>query len=356
MPIDRLILTDFRNHADTQIRPGGARLVVLTGDNGAGKTNILEAVSLLAPGRGLRGVALRDMARQGGSGGFAIAAEIDGQRLGTGTAASAPDRRQVRINESAAAATALADHLAISWLTPVMDRLFQDGASGRRRFLDRLTLALHPEHGTHSNRYEAAMRARNALLAEDRPPDPEWLTALEAQMDRHGTAITRARSETVDLLNEALARQPEEPFARPLVGIEDGGERHGSLADALRAGRGRDRAAGRTLSGPHRSDMTVLHTGKRQPAALCSTGEQKALLLSLILAHAAGVDAARPRPLVMLLDEVAAHLDATRRGALFERLRVLGGQIWMTGTESALFDGLGDAARFTVSEGCLTAC
>lgn len=355
MPIDRLILTDFRNHADTQIRPDGARMVVLTGDNGAGKTNILEAVSLLAPGRGLRGAALRDMARQGGSGGFAIAGEIDGQRLGTGTAAAAPDRRQVRINESAAAATALADHLAVSWLTPVMDRLFQESASGRRRFLDRLTLALHPEHGTHSNRYEAAMRARNALLADERPPDPEWLTALEAQMDRHGTVIIAARAATVALLNETLARQPEEPFARPLVGIEDGGAGQGPLTEALRTGRGRDRAAGRTLTGPHRADMTVLHAGKGQPAALCSTGEQKALLLSLILAHAAGVDAARPRPLVMLLDEVAAHLDATRRHALFDRLQGLGGQVWMTGTESGLFDGLGEAARYTVNDGRLDA-
>lgn len=355
MPIDRLILTDFRNHADTQIRPGNARLVVLTGDNGAGKTNILEAISLLAPGRGLRGAALRDMARQGGSGGFAIAAEMDGQRLGSGTAPSAPDRRQVRINESPAAATALADHLAISWLTPVMDRLFQEGASGRRRFLDRLTLALHPDHGTHANRYEAAMRARNALLVEDRPPDPEWLTALEAQMDRHATAITSARTATVALLNAVLEDQPDEPFARPVIGIEDGGDPHVPLGEALRAGRGRDRAAGRTLAGPHRSDMTVLHAAKGQPAALCSTGEQKALLLSIILAHATGVDTARPRPLVMLLDEVAAHLDATRREALFERLRRLGGQIWMTGTESALFGGLGDAACFTVSEGRLTA-
>lgn len=355
MPIDRLILTDFRNHADTQIRPDGARLVVLTGNNGAGKTNILEALSMLAPGRGLRGAALREIARQGGPGGFAVAAEIEGQRLGSGTAPSAPDRRQVRINESPAAATALSDHLAISWLTPVMDRLFQEGASGRRRFLDRLTLALHPEHGTHSNRYEAAMRARNALLAEDRPPDPEWLSALEAQMDRHGTAISEARSAMVDLLNATLLDQPEEPFACPLIGIEDGADAHTSLADQLRAGRGRDRAAGRTLAGPHRSDMTVRHAAKGQPAALCSTGEQKALLLSLILAHATAVGAARPRPLVMLLDEVAAHLDTTRRGALFERLRSLGGQVWMTGTESGLFDGLGEAARFSVSDGRLTA-
>ena len=354
MPIARLILTDFRNHADTEVAPGGARMVVLTGDNGAGKTNILEAVSLLAPGRGLRGAALRDMARQDGAGGFAVAAEIDGHRLGTGTTAAAPDRRQVRVNESPASATALADHLAVSWLTPVMDRLFLEGASGRRRFLDRLTLALHPEHGTHSNRYEAAMRARNALLAEDRPPDPEWLSALEAQMDRHGSAIADARADMVAMLNAVLDRQPDAPFARPLVGLEQGEEQPGPLADALRAGRARDRAAGRTLIGPHRADMSVLHAAKRQPAALCSTGEQKALLLSLILAHAEGVRAARPRPLVMLLDEVAAHLDPSRRGALFERLSALGGQVWMTGTEHALFEGVADAAHFAVSGGRLT--
>ncbi len=359
MPVARLALTDFRNHRDALILPGDAMpasaMIVLTGDNGAGKTNILEAVSLLAPGRGLRGVALRDMARQDGPGGFGIAADVAGARIGTGTLAATPDRRQVRVNGTATAATALAEHLAISWLTPAMDRLFIESPGGRRRFLDRLVLALRPDHGTHSARYEAAMRARNALLAEERPADPEWLAALEVQMDVHGHAIDVARRHVLARLGEVLGERTDDIFARPRLALDGWTGEPGALAAALRSGRSRDTAAGRTLAGPHRADLIVAHADKGQPAALCSTGEQKALLLSLILAHAAIVGGDTGRPLIVLLDEVAAHLDPARRLALFDRLRATGGQVWMTGTEAALFDGMGEAKRFVVSEGQVVA-
>ena len=349
--IGRLTLSDFRNHADALIVPDHG-FILLTGDNGAGKTNILEAVSMLAPGRGLRGAALRAMARQDGPGGFGIAAEVDGVVLGTGVVAATPDRRQVRIGGVASSANALADHLSIVWLTPAMDRLFLDSPGGRRRFLDRLTLALHPAHAAHSARYDAAMRARNRLLTDQRRADPAWLAALEAQMGEHGVALAAARSDLVARLNLALAGQPDAPFARPMIAIES--EEDGSdlpLAERLARERRRDAAAGRTLSGPHRHDLSVLHIVKGQPAALCSTGEQKALLLSILLAHATLVAAHRGQPPVLLLDEVAAHLDPSRRAALFDRLEHTGGQVWMTGTESSLFNELSSATRLTVTAG-----
>ena len=221
--IGRLTLSDFRNHADALILPDHA-FVLLTGDNGAGKTNILEAVSMLAPGRGLRGAALGAMARQDGPGGFGIAAEVDGVVLGTGVQAAAPERRQVRIGGVAASANALADHLSIVWLTPAMDRLFLDSPGARRRFLDRLTLALHPGHAAHSARYDAAMRARNRLLSDLRSADPAWLSALEAQMGDHGAALSAARADLVERLNQLLADQPDAPFARPMIAIETGEE------------------------------------------------------------------------------------------------------------------------------------
>lgn len=348
--IGRLTLSDFRNHADALIVPDHA-FIVLTGENGAGKTNILEAVSMLAPGRGLRGAALRDMARQDGTGGFGIAAEVDGVMLGTGVIASAPDRRQVRIGGVSSPANALADHLSIVWLTPAMDRLFMDSPGGRRRFLDRLTLALHPAHALHSARYEAAMRARNRLLGDLSRADPAWLSALEAQMDEHGAALAHARADLVARLGAMLQEQPDQPFARPLLAIEGDGEAGDALGLRLARERRRDAAAGRTLSGPHRQDLIVTHAAKGQSAALCSTGEQKALLLSILLAHAALVTAHRGQPPILLLDEVAAHLDPSRRAVLFERLRNTGGQVWMTGTESSLFSGLDGKARFTVTAG-----
>ena len=339
--LSRLVLTNFRNHADLAL-DAGSGFVVLTGENGAGKTNVLEAVSLLAPGRGLRRAALSDVARNDGPGGFGVRSVLDdGTELATGTVASAPERRIVRIQSAPAAATALAEWLTVLWLTPAMDRLFVDAAGERRRFLDRLTLALAPGHAVHANRYDAAMRARNRLLADERPADPEWLTALEGQMAEHGTAIAAARADTVAALGKRLAAQPEGPFARAQIALD--GWTAGDLATELAHGRSRDAAAGRTLAGPHRTDLAVVHAGKRQPAALSSTGEQKALLLGIVIAHAELVAERTGRPPVLLLDEVAAHLDPVRRAALYDRLAGRG-QVWMTGTEAALFDGLGDTA------------
>lgn len=355
--LSRLTLSDFRNHEDALIVPRHP-FVVLTGENGAGKTNILEAISLLTPGRGLRGAALSQMARQGGRGGFGVAAQVDGVTLGTGASPDAPDRRQARIGGVAHATSALAEYLSILWLTPAMDRLFTESAGGRRRFLDRLTLALRPAHATHSTRYEAAMRARNKLLADSaRGWDEHWLSALEAQMAGHGAAIAEARDDMVAQLNAVLAQAVEGPFARPVLALDAPEGDGGALLDEeallirLREGRRRDAAAGRTLSGPHRVDLSVRHAAKDQPAALCSTGEQKALLLSIILGHAALVGQARGHAPLLLLDEVAAHLDPGRRIALFDRLAATGSQIWMTGTEAALFDGIGEATRLHVADG-----
>jgi DNA replication and repair protein RecF len=228
-----------------------------------------------------------------------------------------------------------------------MDRLFQEGASGRRRFLDRLVLALEPGHAVHAARYEAAMRARNKLLAEERF-DEAWLTALEARMAEHGAAIAAARAVAVEGLAARLAEAPDGPFARPGLRLEGGEER---LPEALRDGRARDAAAGRTLAGPHRSDLAVTHLAKGLPAERSSTGEQKAMLLAIILAHADLVAERVGRRPILLLDEVAAHLDPGRRAALFERLRSGGGQVWMTGTEAALFEAAGEASRFEVAGG-----
>jgi DNA replication and repair protein RecF len=356
VPLDRLSLTNFRSYADALIAPGPG-FVVLTGENGAGKTNVLEAVSLLSPGRGLRGASLAEMSRSDGAGGFAVAARLSiplpsrGENfvdIGTGTAAAAPERRQVRINGAAASATALAEWLSVLWLTPAMDRLFTESASGRRRLLDRLVLALTPTHATHAARYEAAMRARNKLLAEERP-DSGWLTALEARMAEHGAALAEARAATVAALSERLAAAPEGLFARAGLALE--GWSGSDLAAELAQGRGRDAAAGRTLAGPHRADLRVTHLGKRQPAERCSTGEQKALLLGLVLAHADLVAERAGRRPILLLDEVAAHLDPSRRAALFERLGAAGGQVWMTGTERSLFDAIGEATWLAVENG-----
>lgn len=344
--IARLSLTDFRSYTDALVEPGPG-LVILTGENGAGKTNLLEAVSLLAPGRGLRGAALSEMARQGGAGGFTVAARLaDTVEIGTGALPSAPERRIVKINGVAAAANALAERLSILWLTPAMDRLFNEAAGGRRRFLDRLVLALEPGHAHHAARYEAAMRARTRLLTSDEPAEPAWLGALEGQMDEHGRALAEARARTVALLRQRIEAEPDTIFARAGLALE-GWEANATwpLAD-LRA---RDTAAGRATEGPHRQDLRVSHLGKGQAAAQCSTGEQKALLIGLILAHAALVAERVGRPPMLLLDEVAAHLDPRRRGALLERLEVGGGQVWMTGTEPALFaDAPASASRFTV--------
>jgi DNA replication and repair protein RecF len=352
--VARLSLTDFRNHRDALIEPGaGGGFVLLSGPNGAGKTNVLEAVSLLTPGRGLRQVPIAEMARSGGPRGFAVAARLDDDTdIGTGTTAAAPDRRQVRINGAPAAVNSLGERLAVLWLTPAMDRLFTESAGGRRRFLDRLTLALQPAHAHHAARYEAAMRSRNKLLAEP-SPDADWLAALEAQMGEHGAALTEARARTVDALTARLAALSDDDFPKAALELE--GWSAGDLSPILRAGRARDAAAGRTLEGPHRQDLIVTHVAKEQLASRSSTGEQKALLLGLVLAHAELVAERRGAPPILLLDEVAAHLDPGRRAALFRRLEGRG-QVWMTATEAGLFGEIGSSAsRFHVEAGTISA-
>ncbi len=366
-----LSLAGFRNHAATRLAPGTAPFVVLTGPNGAGKTNILEAVSLLSVGRGLRGATLAQMAPSGGtsgmaasggtsqmaaagSGGFAVQAELAPDPglppvlLRSFTLADAPERRQLRVNGAAAPLSALSDWCSVLWLTPAMDRLFAAPASDRRRFLDRLVLALQPDHAGHATRYEAAMRARTRLLTADRPADPAWLDALEAQMAEHGSALAEARATTVGALGERLSGGAEGPFPQPSLALVQGGA--DDLASVLRAGRAADRAAGRATAGPHRADLLVTHAEKSMPAGQASTGEQKALLIAILLAHAALVATRAGRTPLLLLDEAAAHLDQGRRRALFDRLASLGGQARLTGTEAALFEGL-DAARYEVADG-----
>ena len=342
--ITRLTLTDFRNHIAASIAAGPG-MVVITGDNGAGKTNILDAISLLAPGRGLRGAALSDAARIDGPGGWSVAAHLqlrEGEvQIGTGTQSAAPERRLVRINGAAASASALSDWLALVWLTPAMDRLFSESTGSRRRFFDRLVLALHPGHGARVARYEAAMRERTRLLTADGPADPVWLAGLEADMAEHGAAVTAARADLAVSLAGALAQAPEGPFARPL--IELAGNDADGLAARLARGRGRDAAAARAIEGPHRADLVVTHADKAMPAGACSTGEQKALLIAIVLAHAALVAQRSGRPPILLLDEIAAHLDGSRRAALFGQLAAMGVQAWMTGTDAALFADLAAA-------------
>jgi DNA replication and repair protein RecF len=354
MTITRLSLTNFRCYNDA-ILSAGSGFNILTGENGAGKTNILEAISLLTPGRGLRGVALSEIARQDGPGGFGVAAQLGAVELGTGTVATAPERRIVRINGATHAATALSEWLSVIWLTPTMDRLFSDSAGERRRFFDRLVLALDPAHARHSSRYDAAMRQRNRLLAGEEQPDPDWLTALEEQMAVHGGAIARARTRLIGLLSEQIGKTPDGPFAKAMLAI-DGWHDDGLLAEQLARGRTRDAAAGRTLAGPHRSDLMVTHLAKQQPAANCSTGEQKALLLGIILAHAELVTEQKGGRPILLLDEVAAHLDQVRRASLFARLESGGGQVWITGTDPELFAVIGqDAKRFYVESAKIVA-
>ncbi len=362
MPVSRLDLTDFRSYAAASIEPGPG-FVLLYGENGAGKTNVLEAVSLLTPG------ARASRRRAVGHGAarrqrhFAVAAhspvgsEVEAcpsttlrtRRcdIGTGTLPSAPERRQVRVNGAPAAVNSLSEWLSVLWLTPAMDRLFSGSVGDRRRFLDRLVLALEPSHAHHASRYEAAMRARNKLLAGDRW-DEAWLASLELAMAEHGTALAAARERTVALLGDRLGEAPDGDFARASIALD--GWDSGDLTTSLRSNRQRDAGAGRTTEGPHRHDLAVTHRAKSMPAANCSTGEQKALLLGLVLAHAELVAERRGEPPILLLDEVAAHLDPKRRAALFARLDGRG-QVWMTATEAALFDGIGAASRFRIEPG-----
>lgn len=356
--ISRLRLTAFRNYSSAALDLD-ARHLVLTGPNGAGKTNLLEAISLLSPGRGLRRAAFETIQAQGEERAWAVAASIetaDGPvDIGTG-AAPGDGGRRVRINgANARSVEAMSDYLRVLWLTPSMDGLFAGPAAERRRFLDRLVTTLIPGHSESVAAYEKAMRQRNRLLEED--GDRRWLDAIEAQLAEHAAAIHLARTDSLSHLQALIAESLEDtgfPAARlaltPL--FEDRPEPLASAAleAELRAlwgrSRGLDRAAGRTISGPHRVDLLVVHAQKDMPAALGSTGEQKALLIGLVLAHARLVRRRAGITPFLLLDEIAAHLDPDRRAALFAALDALGGQCFLTGTDPMLFEALGARAQY----------
>ncbi|MEO1602414.1 MAG: DNA replication/repair protein RecF [Pseudomonadota bacterium] len=362
-----LRLGRFRSYGAATLETDG-QSVALYGPNGAGKTNLLEAVSLLVPGRGLRRAQAGEFARTPASGGWRVRAEIEDAEgvfeALTGTEGPEGGRR-VEIDGKAATQTALGQRVRMVWLTPVMDRLWLEGASARRRFLDRAVLGFRPDHGEVSVTYEKAMRERNRLLKEPYA-DPAWLDGLEAQMARAGARIARGRAETVAAL--AAAQRPGAPF--PVADLALSGEPDAAMAEAVAAGeadaaeareaaglserltRGRpaDRAAGRTLTGPHLSDLEATYAAKAMPARACSTGEQKALLISLCLANARALAQATGSSPILLLDEVAAHLDADRRAALYGEITALGAQAWMTGTGPELFEGLSGALSVAVED------
>ncbi|RVA73587.1 DNA replication/repair protein RecF [Mesorhizobium sp. M7A.F.Ca.CA.001.08.2.1] len=367
--MSKLTLTNFRNYAALTIdlAPGA---VVFSGDNGAGKTNLLEAISFLTPGRGLRRAPYADVAREGGDGGFALHARLDGPdgQVEIGTGISGGDTageggRRVRINgASARSAEDMLEWLRVVWLTPAMDALFTGPAADRRRFLDRLVLAIDPGHGQRAIDYEKAMRGRNRLLTES-SRDDRWFDAIETQMAETGVAIAAARAEMVRLLAAMIDRLPDTgPFPQADIGLSGELEAEIAVAPAvdveerfrrtLAEGRERDRAAGRTLDGPHRSDLVVRHRPKAMPAELCSTGEQKALLVGIVLSHARLTGEMSGMTPILLLDEIAAHLDSGRRAALFSILEELNCQAFMTGTDAALFSSLQGRAQFlTVDHG-----
>jgi len=351
--LTRLSLTGFRNYTSLTIELS-AKLVAFVGPNGAGKTNILEAISFLTAGRGLRRATLSDIARKDGDGSWSVAAtvQLDGYdtKIGTGLAAGTSGRK-VRIDgEDMRGSESLLDYVRVLWLVPAMDGLFTGPASDRRRFLDRLTLAIDPAHGRRVSDFETALRQRNRLL--DQGGSDSYLTALEQQVAELGTAVSIARGETVGLLARMITDQTSEdlPFPHAAVTLEgafeaetlglSASDREDHYRRMLRDGRPRDRAAGRTLSGPHLSDLKVLHAAKAMPAGQSSTGEQKALLIGLVLAHAELTAKVSGMPPILLLDEIAAHLDPGRRSALFSKLNSLGGQVFMTGTDEALFEAL----------------
>ena len=370
--VSRLRLTNFRCYAQARIDPVPGP-VVLTGPNGAGKTNLLEALSLLAPGRGLRRARLEDLARRGvpetpaEPQGWAVAATIetpDGAvDIGTGHNPQESRRRAVRVNDAAARSqTALGDHVSAVWLTPQMDRLFIEGAAGRRRFLDRLVFGIDPKHAGRISAYDHALRERARLL-QDGVADRAWLDTLERTLAERGVAIAAARREMTARL-AGLCEAPLGPFpgARlvltgtveswlddgPALAAED------KLQHGLQESRGRDAITGGAAIGPHRSDFTMHHLGNGMPADQCSTGEQKALLIAIVLANARLETAERDRAPLLLLDEVAAHLDVERREALFAELLNLGAQAWLTGTDSAIFQSLAGTAQFlAVSDGVI---
>lgn len=364
-----LKLTGFRNYAGLSLA-FDARSVVLSGQNGAGKTNLLEAISFLSPGRGLRRAALDEPARRPGDGTWAVAARIENASgavdLGTGVALTpeGPEgRRSARVNHAPVrSADAFLDHLRVLWLAPSMDGLFTGPASDRRRFLDRAVLAIDRTHGTRFNAFERAMRGRNRLLSEP-SPNAAWLDAIETEMAELGTALAAARREWAGLAVAMIARgETGAPF--PAAGIALAGTLEEALGQgsaaqiedryraALRNERGRDAAAGRTLTGPHLSDLRVRHGPKDMAAESCSTGEQKALLVGLVLAQARLAAELSGETPVVLLDEIAAHLDETRRAGLFRMLDELDAQAFMTGTDVSAFAPIrADAQMLTVADG-----
>ena len=346
LSLSALTLSHFRSHKLARLSLD-ARPVAIFGPNGAGKTSILEAVSLLSPGRGLRRASAEDMTRRPEAVGWKLTAVLHalGQVCEVETWSEGGSARQIRIDGKTAAQTALGKIARVLWLVPSMDRLWIEGAEGRRRFLDRMTLSFIPEHAQLSLDYEKAMRERNRLL-KDMVRDPHWYAALEARMAETGAAIHANRLKALDELADAQADAHTTFPAATLsllpgeLGMPD------DLQLALADNRSRDLAAGRTLIGPHRADLHGVYTARDVPAKDCSTGEQKALLVSLILANARALARGFGAPPLLLLDEVAAHLDADRRAALYEELCVLGAQAWMTGTETQLFDSLGDRAQY----------
>ena len=371
--VTRLKLSNFRSYRALDLACGEGS-VALVGPNGAGKTNILEAISLLAPGRGLRRAAHAELARIPGDGSpgdssWAVAADVSGAegeaRLGTGVEPGAGEGgRRCRVDgASVSSAGVFSQHLRLVWLTPDLDGLFRGSASDRRRFLDRLVTAADPEHAGRAAGLERALRSRNRLL-EEPAPDARWLDAVERELAELGVAVAAARAETVARLSGLIAEtaDPNSPFPAATLALDGtleaelGGSPASAVEDAYRVrlgrARPRDRAAGRTLEGAHLGDLVVRHAPKDMPAAKCSTGEQKALLVGLVLAHArliARLDGLAP---VVLLDEVAAHLDPVRREALFSALEALSAQSWMTGADPQAFSDIGDRARrFAVSGG-----
>jgi len=343
--IETLALSHFRSHRAARLVLDG-RPVALVGPNGAGKTNVLEAVSLLSPGRGLRRAAADDLSRRPEGLGWKISAAVQGLSAAheIETWAEPGESRQVRIDGKAATQASLGRVLRILWLVPAMDRLWIEAAEGRRRFLDRMTLSFVPEHAELSLTYEKAMRDRNRLI-RDQVTDPHWYAALEAQMAEAGQQITANRRAA--LARIARAVDPDSAFPSTDLALcgPDGVDEPENLAAALADGRRRDIAAGRTLIGPHRADLAARYAAKGVPADQCSTGEQKALLISLILANARALAEDLGCAPILLLDEVAAHLDAARRAALYDELCALGAQALMTGTDLDLFDALGQRGQ-----------
>ena len=354
--IREITLTNFRSYARARVVFGERPALVLIGANGAGKTNLLEALSLLSPGRGLRRTAAGEMARTAGSGGWRIEAMLASPTGLREIAMTSPDGgpRALRLDGKAAAQTALSRLCLILWLTPAMDRLWIESAEGRRRFLDRMAMSFSPDHGEAALSYEKAMRERNRLLREDARA-PAWFDALEARMARAGARLAHGRRLALERIAAATAATEtafpaaDLSLSHPEAPLPDDA---GALAGGLADWRGRDRAAGRTLIGPHRVDLEVSFAAKGMPARLASTGEQKALLISLVLANARALAGDGGAPPVLLLDEIAAHLDAGRRRALYQELAALGVQVVMTGTSPALFDGPpGWARTLRVREG-----